>query len=1229
MQQAGAAVTCPYTDSKMTECLAGEGSGTELRAQHCNNEKASCNITDKRVTLCKKAEEIEALSSEDKTDRKKELMNLSGDYPLGEVIDEVDKDTSLTTTKQKKDKFEEKAQEKFTDPMLLAFVSGFFIYLLLQFFCCYYCTYQCYLFRCCRTRCACWCNAEKERGPWKGWQKIIQGIAYLTCASGVLVCAIIVNGSSDRIENGINVMFCEVAKMLDDTLSGVVTNDTREGGIVQAVDGFLTVKSNLDVGSTFLTDLDADLTENKGINQAISQMASTLEQMENFYVNASITQNAEAVLLHKCDFCTTMADLLKEAKQALEDSAAGALQELTETLQTQLQDKVAELRKSMDEQGVMLTDLTKMMIDQVDANLLSQDNVDLMTMVADNASLSGKLSLALYIPPLLLGLFLQLLIFRPEVDVGGHYRRLPSYLGGWAYCCSCTFSLLGLLLGSIVFMVCFPVANACIMLIELNSSNLKKVLEVTGELSDDPADNASFSSSTIHSLTECMIPADPGAPKPQGNILAAVLVEGCRETLTDGTFRFPETCPNPPSTDATACKCYTEENGSLPEGAPTMKEKLSEMIASPIKNAFKSYEDKQGGDPLSMDPKMNDLIRLANYPVSNFVFASPNAADRDEVKMFAAAYLNAQKNNIDGNGTDFVVLKDELDAESEKDTGDLGPKQIWDLSIGLQTGLTCNTRKNAIYKGDKTLRDIMKKLYGDAGQDVTKDFRILYGYDVFVKAMESYKYPTGTATSPVFSGTQAFPSLINDICTADGAEEFLEKACVDPPDAETKRILALRCGIEASLVATAFSDGAASDKWYDWGLGNYESLNGPKIPVFPGKNDFTGTSTFAPKFFKGLPAKMCNPCWAAKLFMTLKLLANGVIDHLHSGGSDAFTAAGLKTNELFSWTNQKPTADSTALSTLAPYAAQKEAGTAKACPRVKFVTSGTGETDGTQTLCQEINFDDFAPSCRTFKELPSPASATDLSFATFTRRGDDSTPAEIQKSAWGKDTKWPFGTCVLSNYIMGKQQVYFKSDISSVYWNENGLAATSTMTCNDNDTNSSTYNKFLWDEEHLCSSLEDMDGATANAHGVIPENLYTKFVAYGTALQIVLDKALHRIDEETAVAGPRLTGALKTSVNTNIVDPLMDKVVNGMSCLPMRNAYPQLVEGLCYRVAAGFGTFGSKFAQAAILMGFYGLLCYIIWRRARDNRNVEYDEMQANPNGGAGSSEEFHDVFKH
>jgi len=116
------------------------------------------------------------------------------------------------------------------------------------------------------------------------------------------------------------------------------------------------------------------------------------------------------------------------------------------------------------------------------------------------------------------------------------------------------------------------------------------------------------------------------------------------------------------------------------------------------------------------------------------------------------------------------------------------------------------------------------------------------------------------------------------------------------------------------------------------------------------------------------------------------------------------------------------------------------------------------------------------------------------------------------------------------------------------------------------------------------------------------------FAAYVGDWATRLDKVLARMDDAVAETTNEIVDTLQTSVDTKILQPV-ERIVDRAECTFLKNAYADMVTGLCYQGVVGFSFVARAYVANGVLTLMLILIAYIVWRVSLDNRNTWGSEV--------------------
>jgi hypothetical protein len=108
------------------------------------------------------------------------------------------------------------------------------------------------------------------------------------------------------------------------------------------------------------------------------------------------------------------------------------------------------------------------------------------------------------------------------------------------------------------------------------------------------------------------------------------------------------------------------------------------------------------------------------------------------------------------------------------------------------------------------------------------------------------------------------------------------------------------------------------------------------------------------------------------------------------------------------------------------------------------------------------------------------------------------------------------------------------------------------------------------------------------------------FKSYVAKFSTRIENTMNAVDVTVPKVQTKIAADLKTSVKTYITGPIL-KVVDGVTCNFIGEAFSGMIDGLCLQGVVGFRMIGNSYVACAILTIFTIILAYTVWRRTSDN----------------------------
>jgi hypothetical protein len=330
--------------------------------------------------------------------------------------------------------------------------------------------------RCCR-RCRCWCccREDREARNFGKTKKIVIGIWATLFIAGFAVVAAFAALSGDQFKAGGEGAICEVYKFVDSTLNGyspapgAVDNlgqPLKEFvGMLPAIQTFADITDELNPGSSFLTGVEGLIDNTKTIENAVTMFNDRLKALKN-----TLQANAEKGLYYKCEFCLQVQLPIANIIDVLDQSVAGLVNSARSTVKEQLQGSAVEdIRKTLEQSQSPIQEIGT----QVENSLgkIFIDNQDAVERTLDSVSMAALIiALTVILPGLLLVCTVTCgaCCSRRETYRDPSIRPQNACHASTSWCVTCLWAFLVLLLASVLLIVGFLSASACIVMQDID-----------------------------------------------------------------------------------------------------------------------------------------------------------------------------------------------------------------------------------------------------------------------------------------------------------------------------------------------------------------------------------------------------------------------------------------------------------------------------------------------------------------------------------------------------------------------------------------------------------------------------------------------------------------------------------------------------------------------------------------------------------------------------------------
>lgn len=114
---------------------------------------------------------------------------------------------------------------------------------------------------------------------------------------------------------------------------------------------------------------------------------------------------------------------------------------------------------------------------------------------------------------------------------------------------------------------------------------------------------------------------------------------------------------------------------------------------------------------------------------------------------------------------------------------------------------------------------------------------------------------------------------------------------------------------------------------------------------------------------------------------------------------------------------------------------------------------------------------------------------------------------------------------------------------------------------------------------------------------------YSEFMQYVKDFKDRIDVATKEVEKQSIALRLAISIRLKQHVNEELLDDMF-KMVDGVNCRFVGDAYWSMVDGLCYQAVRGFAELSIAFSVVGGLVLCLVTLMYITYRRAVDNQDI-------------------------
>jgi len=426
---------------------------------------------------------------------------------------------------------------------------------------------------CCWTACpgcrCCRCCERKRRSPWI--LKLIVLILIALLSAATVVCSLLALRGQWRIQDGMDSVVCSTARVLDATLSGDEENNFI--GLLPLLDEFDSLRSNLDDGSDFVTqvsDIVKDTAEVERAEFIVTQSLKLLEDTLNLPENKDYPGVEE------------MGGAVQGLSTAVAEGVARALAMGREEVEKQFtSDSRAELQGALDEAVLPLTDAKETVRSSM--RFFLEDDFGNMRRLLVLGTTVAIVSIAVGFGLIgACGCSAGVLCTFAETQSSKQNRGIsPCACTSW--CCGWFYAYLAFLLGGLMLVITVPLSSTCLVMDDMDSQMVQDIMPGLGVEVDMESDEVLMIGDIIDA---CFSKATP-----TGQSLTDIVyfMEDGKKVTISQKIKNQTTDP------------INAEFANIEEkiGSEDTKMANNENVAE-LKEAFKSFENATKDFPLTL-----------------------------------------------------------------------------------------------------------------------------------------------------------------------------------------------------------------------------------------------------------------------------------------------------------------------------------------------------------------------------------------------------------------------------------------------------------------------------------------------------------------------------------------------------------------------------------------------------------------------------------------------------
>jgi len=508
---------------------------------------------------------------------------------------------------------------------------------------CYCCTaIPCYKkLPCCRP-----CKVKQQHGV------VCKVLAVVPVAFAFLMTIVgsaTASGGSSTMIDGFNNMACESATLLDTTLVGQ-EGDYAFIGLLPALEIMRDVEGILEDNSQFMLSLDATLADTKIVSEAVEIATSALDTMSGVLSSTatsvqSTTQTGYTSTYRKCEYCTTLGDLLTSASSGLSSGIGQALANARNEVNDQLTPtKRAELRNTIRQSAQPMLELKKSFINSIGAFV--QPDSDPLAPVKELLPLAVSLVFMGAFFVTFCGFCSTGWCVVRERTSSGKPSKGPHRIACCAWSLSFIFAIFCFILGGILSGVSIPLASICLIMDDVDGQMVRDIapaleLNITGESGE----------SIIGLLDNCINPANKSL---NANFLDLITIKNETDGTNETMRALMQTTVSAPINAVFEGITATSSGGATLADSQAIVDLLAAIQANPIEKVI-IVDGTQMGD----DSQYQALSTSANNDIKGALTATTMAcADHTlsgntlpGMSKFIDAFNNAFSSTSDAGAT--------------------------------------------------------------------------------------------------------------------------------------------------------------------------------------------------------------------------------------------------------------------------------------------------------------------------------------------------------------------------------------------------------------------------------------------------------------------------------------------------------------------------------------------------------------------------------------------------